>query len=89
MAMTSLRVAASSQIDKVGSAIVRFLQEGADVELVAMGAGAVNQALKSVIKARGFAAPAGMDLLMRPGFRDVEMDGKVKSVVCIHIVVVR
>ena len=36
--MVQLRVAASSQIDKVGSAAVRFYQEGNNVELLAMGA---------------------------------------------------
>jgi stage V sporulation protein S len=70
----------------VGSAAIRFIREGNDVELLAMGAGAVNQAIKSVIKARGFAAPSGIDLLVRPGFTDVEVNGVIKSAVCLHIV---
>ena len=84
--VVSLRVAANSQIDKVGSAAVRFIKEGNDVELLAMGAGAVNQAIKSCIKARGFSAPAGIDLVVRPGFVDVTVQNVVKSAICLKLI---
>jgi len=82
-----LKVAAGSQIDRVGSAAIRFIREGKDVRLLAMGAGAVNQAIKAAIKARGFAAPSGVDLVIKPGFVDVEVDGKTKSAISLELVV--
>lgn len=82
-----LRVAAKSQIEKLGSAIARFVDEGKEVHLLAMGAGAVNQAVKSFVKARTFTASTGVDLLMKAGFIDVEVDGKKVSAVKFRIVV--
>ena len=48
--------------------------------------GAVNQAVKALIKARAYAAPTGVDFVFKPGFRDIEMDGKVKSVISIRFI---
>lgn len=68
-----LKVAAGSNPSSVAGSIVKNIQEGKDVELLAVGAGANNQAIKAAAIARGFAAPAGMDLLVKPGFVDVNI----------------
>ena len=44
-----------------------------------IGAGAVNQALKSIAVARGYLAPAGIDLVCVPAFSSVEVDGESKT----------
>ena len=44
-----------------------------------IGAGAVNQALKSIAVARGYVAPSGMDLVCIPAFSSVEVDGESKT----------
>jgi len=62
------------------------MQEGCDVELIAMGAGANNQAVKSLIKARAFAAPIGWDLSFKAGFIDLEINGETKSAICYRII---
>ena len=69
-----LRVAGSSNVQSVAGAMVKYIQEGADVVLTAIGAGAVNQMMKSIIIGRGMAATSGMDLYFIAGFAD-EMIG--------------
>ena len=51
------------------------------VEIQAIGAGALNQAIKSVAIARGFVAPSGMDLVCIPAFTDIEIDGEQKTAI--------
>ena len=63
-----LKVAAGSEVGKVAGAIVKFMQEGRKVELSAIGAGAVNQAIKAVAVARGMAATHGNNLYCIPSF---------------------
>lgn len=86
-----LKVAASSNPSSVAGSIVKNIQEGKDVELLAVGAGANNQAIKAYCIARGFAAPAGMDLLLKGGFTDVfipNMDGENEQKTGIKLFVV-
>lgn len=76
-----LRVAGGSNPSKIAGAIVRFMEEGNEVRLVAMGAGAVNQGVKAIAIARGMAAPAGIDLYMVPGFTDEMVSGVKKTAI--------
>ena len=68
--ITILKVAANSDVGKVAGAIVKFMGEGARVELSAIGAGAVNQAVKAVAVARGMSAPSGHNLYCIPSFHN-------------------
>lgn len=87
MEKLTLKVAAESNPSSVGGAIVRNLQEGKQVEMIAVGAGAVNQAVKGFAIGSGFAAPQGMTLSMRPGFTEVEIDGVQKTAILFKIIV--
>lgn len=68
--VAKLKVAARSDVGKVAGAIVKFMAEGKRVVLSAIGAGAVNQAVKAVAVARGMAAPSGKNLFCVPSFHD-------------------
>lgn len=64
-----LRVSASSNPHKVAQAISYALDDKPrGVKVRAVGAGAVNQAIKAVAIARGYVAQRGHDLTCRPGF---------------------
>ncbi len=76
-----LRVAAGSPSPKVAGAIVKYMQEGYEVSLVAMGAGAVNQAVKAISIARGMASPYGWNLYVIPGFIDEQVGGSSKTAI--------
>ncbi|KKC30304.1 hypothetical protein CDSM653_00655 [Caldanaerobacter subterraneus subsp. pacificus DSM 12653] len=58
------------------AAIVR---EKSAAEIQAIGAGAVNHAVKAIAIARGFVAPNGIDLVMVPAFVEVEIDGEKRT----------
>jgi len=47
----------------------------------AIGAGAVNQAVKAVAIARGFVAPGGVDLVCVPAFTDITIDGEERTAI--------
>ncbi len=47
----------------------------------AIGAGAVNQAIKAIAIARGFVAPSGIDLVCIPAFVDVQIDGEERTAI--------
>jgi stage V sporulation protein S len=57
------------------------------VDLVAIGASAVNQAVKSIAIARGYVAPNGIELVCVPSFSQLEVDGLTKT--SIHFLVER
>lgn len=68
------RVSARSNPNAVAGALAGVIREKGRAELLTIGAGAVNQAVKALAIARGFMAPSGVDLVMRPAFADVETE---------------
>ena len=63
------------QPNSVAGALAGVLRESGSAEMQAVGAGALNQAVKAIAIARGFVAPHGIDLICIPAFTDVEIDG--------------
>ena len=53
-----------------------MVKESNKTEMQAIGAGALNQAIKAVAIARGFVAPSGVDLVCVPAFAEVEVEGE-------------
>ena len=66
-----LRVSAGSNPQAVASAIAHAIYDTRRVVLRAIGAGAVNQAVKALAIARGYTAPRGIDLTCKPGFTSI------------------
>ena len=77
--MEILKVSSKSNPVSVAGAIAGIIREKQIVEVQGIGAGAVNQALKSIAVARGYVAPAGIDLVCVPAFSSVEVDGESKT----------
>jgi len=86
MSKIVLKVASSSNPSLVAGALVKNMQEGKDVELLAVGAGAINQAVKAVAIARGYISPQGVDITIKPGFEDVEIEGNKKTAVKLIVI---
>ena len=77
-----LRVSAGSNPQSVASAIAHAIYESRETKLRAVGAGAVNQAIKAIAIARGYTAPRGIDLVCVPGFTSIDShDGQISAVV--------
>ncbi|MBP2639010.1 MAG: spoVS [Firmicutes bacterium] len=77
--METLKVSAKSNASSVAGAIAAVMEGGNDVELSAIGAGAVNQAIKAVAIARGYVAPHGINLACVPAFQYVEIEGEKRT----------
>lgn len=80
-----LRVAAGSPANKVAGAIVKNMEEGKEATLLAMGAGAVNQAVKSVCLARGMVAVHGWNLYIIPGMVDEYSNDEQKTAISLLV----
>ncbi len=77
--MEVLKVSSNSQPKSVAGAIAAILRNNQEVEIQTIGAGAVNQAVKSVAIARGYVAPNGIDLVCVPAFSQSEIEGEIKT----------
>ena len=79
--MEVLKVSSKSKPNSVAGALATAFREKQTVEIQAVGAGSLNQAIKAISIARGFVAPLGMDLICTPAFYDVMIDGKEKTAI--------
>ena len=73
--MEPLRVSTKSQPKSVAGAVAAMINDYQRAEVLAVGAGAVNQAIKAIAIARGFLAPRGIDIVVIPAFTNVDIDG--------------
>lgn len=76
-----LKVSAKSNPNSVAGALAGVLREKGGAEIQAIGAGALNQAVKAIAIARGFVAPSGIDLVTIPAFTDIEIDGEERTAI--------
>ena len=76
-----VKVSAKSRSTAVAGAIAGMLRERRHAEVQAIGAGAVNQAVKAVAIARGYLQGDAIDLICIPYFTDVEIDGQERTAV--------
>ena len=81
----ALKVSAASRPTLVAGAIAGMVRERGRAEVQAIGAAAVNQAVKAVAIARGYMAPAGVDLVCVPGFIDVIVDAEERTAIRIVV----
>jgi len=69
-----IKVSGTSNPQSVGSIVARSVNAGSSPRMRAIGASAVNQAVKACAIARGFVAPRGIDLTFIIGFDDIQGD---------------
>ena len=77
--MEILKVSSKSNPNLVAGAIAGILKQDDRVEVQAIGAAALNQAVKSIAVARGYVAPIGIDIVCIPAFADVDVEGEDKT----------
>ena len=79
--MEILKVSTKSNPNSVAGALDNVFREKGSVEIQAVGAGALNQAIKAVAIARGFMAPSGKNLVCIPAFQDINIDGEERTAI--------
>ena len=56
------------------NSVAGLIKEKGRAEMQAIGAGALNQAIKAIAIARGFVAPLGVELICIPAFTEVKIE---------------
>ena len=79
--MEILKVSSKSNANSVAGALANVFREKGIVEIQAVGAGALNQAIKAIAIARGFVAPNGKNLVCIPAFSDISFDGEERTAI--------
>lgn len=79
--MDILKVSSKSNPNKVAGALTNVFRDKGVVEIQAIGAGALNQAIKAIAIARGFVAPSGQNLVCIPAFSDISIDGEERTAI--------
>lgn len=76
-----IKVSSKSNPNAVAGMISAILKEKNKAEIQAVGAGAVNQAVKAIAVARGYVAPMGYNLVCTPGFTEIKIDDEDRSAI--------
>ena len=76
-----LKVSSKSSPASVAGAIAGMIKDGVMVDIQAVGAGAVNQAIKAIAISRGFLSPVGIEITCSPSFADIVIDGEYRTAI--------
>ena len=79
--MNMIKVSANSRTSAVAGAIAGVIREHKRAEVQAIGAGAVNQAVKALVLATDYLKNDGIDVVFVPEFADVTIDDKVRTAI--------
>lgn len=77
----TIKVSAKSRSTAVAGAIAGVIREHNHADVQAIGAGAVNQALKAIAIARGYLQPDGLDIVCIPGFVEIDVNGEDRTAI--------
>lgn len=79
--MDIIKVSANSRTSAVAGAIAGVVREHGRADVQAIGAGAVNQAVKALILATGYLEGDEIHVVCVPEFVDVEIEDKVRTAI--------
>ena len=79
--MDMIKVSANSRTSAVAGAIAGVVREHKRAEVQAIGAGAVNQAVKALVLATGYLKGDGIDIVSVPEFVEVTIEDKVRTAI--------
>ena len=80
-----IKVSSSSRTAPVAGAIAGVFRENGSAEVQAIGAGAVNQAVKALTIAKGYLAEEGKNIVFIPSFIEVDIDGQTRTAVRLSV----
>lgn len=76
-----IKVSAKSRSTAVAGAIAGVIRERGEAEVQAIGAGAVNQAVKALAIARGYVERDNLEIIFWPYFTEVDIAGQERTAV--------
>lgn len=85
--INTLKIAGKSSVPSVAGSIVKSVEDNRDVELHAIGAGAVNQCVKSIATARGILASKCINCLVSIGFSETEIEYRIVTMMIFKLII--
>lgn len=79
--MNIIKVSGTSRTSAVAGAIAGVFRENKRAEVQAIGAIAVNQAIKAIVLARSYLKEDGYNIICTPEFVDVEIEDKIRTAI--------
>lgn len=79
--MDNIKVSAKSKSTAVAGAIANVIREHKHADVQAIGAGAVNQAVKAIAIARGYLKQDNLDISCAPMFVEVDVGGQERTAI--------
>jgi len=83
--MSIIKVSARSRTASVAGAIAGVIREAGQAEVQAIGAGAVNQAIKAIIIASGYLGEEDVHVACKPTFVEVDINDQERTAVRILV----
>lgn len=77
--METIRVSNKSNPNNVAGALANIIKDKGKVEAQVIGAGALNQLIKSIIICRGFLVPLGINVVSIPSFVEIKINEQIKT----------
>ena len=77
--MNMIKVSTKSKPNSVAGSIANIIKEKKEIEVQVIGAGALNQLVKSIIICRGYLAPLGINIVCIPSFSEIQIDNSCKT----------
>jgi stage V sporulation protein S len=79
--MDIIKVSGTSRTSAVAGAIAGVVRENKRAEVQAIGASAINQAVKAMALARSYLSNDGFDIIIIPEFVDVQIEDKIRTAI--------
>lgn len=83
--MSTIKVSARSRTASVAGAIAGVMRESGQADVQAIGAGAVNQAIKAIAIATGYLAEEDVHVVCVPSFVEVTIDDQIRTAIRITV----
>jgi len=83
--MGIFKVSGKTNCSSLAGAVSERMKENGFVSLQAIGAGALNQAVKAIIIARGHLSPLGVDIICQPSFVNLQIEGQERTGIKIFV----
>jgi len=83
--MKILKVSANTKPNSIAGAIAGIIREEGRVQIQTIGAAALNQTIKGIAIARGYIAPTGKEVICIPFFKDIEVNGEIKTAIVLTV----
>lgn len=83
--MSIIKVSARSRTASVAGAVAGVVRESGRAEVQAIGAGAVNQAIKAIAIATGYLADEDVHVVCIPSFAEVSIDNQERTAIKIAV----